>query len=390
MGNFSQLIEHKEHMEQQYYEVIRPLFDSMEEKISASEFYDIIESKAYIWNLNEGFKQSKSDFFELIQKTEDYELVFDKIECKRKLEEYLNKQLAVKMHQHELIQVKDKAIYYYQPFKNTRRKVNIEDEHLTEKPTLLNTKETGRLLIIGGNKHYGSSKKVFQVDECMNALILHSKLTIGRVGHSAVYINNKDIYVIGGYNADTNQWLASTETCYDAFNPGLRPRWEANANMNEARYYFGCCTWNNEFIFVFGGMNDTFMHETSEMSSKCLNTIERYSVECNRWDLIDLKTYQKFPFSSHLVAIHLPWDKDRILVLGGQTFNKKTQQFEKIGIVYKFDPIDEKLKECKELGATDKFIMGITDGVKQVAALGEDQLHLFDGTNWTQSNIDYD
>lgn len=75
-------------MEKQYYE-IRPLFDGMEEKIGASEFYDIIESKSYIWNLNETFKKSKTEFYELVTGAEDFELVFDKIECKRKLEEYL-------------------------------------------------------------------------------------------------------------------------------------------------------------------------------------------------------------------------------------------------------------------------------------------------------------
>lgn len=94
-----------------------------------------------------------------------------------------------------------------------------------EQPTLLNTKETGRLLIIGGNSGYRSSKKCYQVDECMNALNLHSKLNFGRVGHAAVYINNKDIYVIGGYNSNKNQWLASVETCYDAFNPDIKPEW---------------------------------------------------------------------------------------------------------------------------------------------------------------------
>jgi len=94
----------------------------------------------------------------------------------------------------------------------------------------------------------------------MNTLNLHSKLNLGRVGHSAVYINNKDIYVIGGYNADKNEWLATVEICYDAFNPdNIQPTWELGAEMEEPRYYFGCCTWNNEFIFVFGGMNDKFM-----------------------------------------------------------------------------------------------------------------------------------
>jgi hypothetical protein len=112
--------------------------------------------------------------------------------------------LAVKVHQHELIEVRDRAVFFYQPFEGKSRKVAIESNKLTENPTLVNTKETGRLLIIGGTKHYRSSNKVYQVDECMNTLNKHSTLNIGRVGHAAVYINNKDIYVIGGYNADNN------------------------------------------------------------------------------------------------------------------------------------------------------------------------------------------
>lgn len=92
-------------------------------------------------------------------------------------------------------------------------------------PTLLNTKELGKLIVIGGNKGYSSCKKVLIVDECMNNLILHSKLNTGRIGHSAVLVNNKDIYVIGGYNADKNIWLSSVEACIDAFNPDQKPEW---------------------------------------------------------------------------------------------------------------------------------------------------------------------
>lgn len=91
-------------------------------------------------------------------------------------------------------------------------------------------------------------------------------MNVGRVGHAAVYINNKDIYVIGGYNADQNNWLRSVEVCFDAFayvgskdKEVQPPTWETRAEMKEARYYFGCCTLNNQFIFVFGGMNDSFM-----------------------------------------------------------------------------------------------------------------------------------
>lgn len=379
------LEDQRDYMENHYYNIIRPLFDSMEEKISQSEFYDILESKAQVWKLNENFKIKKDEFYELVSGSADYELAFDKIECQKKLEEYLEKQLAKKMHQYELIEAKGNCITYYQPFQGTSRKVNIENKPLNQNPTLLNTKETGRLMIIGGNKGYRSSNKCYQVDECMNRLNLHSKLSVGRVGHAAVYVNNKDIFVIGGYNADKSLWLSSVETCYDAFNQDIKPRWQQMSEMNEARYYFGCCTWNNEFIFVFGGMNDKFMYQPQQdLQSKCLNSIERYSVECNRWDPIDLKTYQKFPPSSHIVAVHLPWDKDRILILGGQTYNKKLAKFENIGVVYKFDPIDEKLKACKDLEGKDRFLTNqiISDGHKQVAGLGETTLELFDGTNW--------
>ena len=55
-----------------------------------------------------------------------------------------------------------------------------------------------------------------------------------------------------------------------------------------------------------------------------------------------------------------------------------------MGFVYKFDPIDEKIKRCRDLALTDRFLMGmgINDGAKQVATLGEKKLHLFDGNTW--------
>ena len=76
-------------MEKQYFQ-IKPMYDKMEEKISVSEFFDIIESKADIWALNEAFKKSKTEFYDLVNSAEDFELIFDKIECRTKLEEYLH------------------------------------------------------------------------------------------------------------------------------------------------------------------------------------------------------------------------------------------------------------------------------------------------------------
>ena len=95
--------------------------------------------------------------------------------------------------------------------------MNIQDDHLTQNPTFLNTKELGRLMLLGGNQGYRSSNKVYYVDASMNNLIKHSKMLIGKVGHSALLLRNKDLIVIGGYNSDKNEWLKGTEVCQDAF-----------------------------------------------------------------------------------------------------------------------------------------------------------------------------
>jgi hypothetical protein len=83
-----QLQGQQEKMEAQYAQ-IKPQFDQMEAKIQTSEFFDILESKADVWHLNEAFKDSKREFYDLVQAHDDYELIFDKMECSKKLEEYL-------------------------------------------------------------------------------------------------------------------------------------------------------------------------------------------------------------------------------------------------------------------------------------------------------------
>ena len=65
------------------------------------------------------------------------------------------------MHQQELIEVRDSAVWYYHPFQNEHRRVVIEERKLAENPTVVTTKETGRLLLVGGTKGFRSSRKVY-------------------------------------------------------------------------------------------------------------------------------------------------------------------------------------------------------------------------------------
>lgn len=99
-------------MEAQYNE-IRPMYDNMEEKIQLGDFYDILESKGQIWQVNEAFKSENEEFHELMKNVEDSDLVFDKIECKKAISDYIKNNLILKIHTLEVLEVKEKVIHYY-------------------------------------------------------------------------------------------------------------------------------------------------------------------------------------------------------------------------------------------------------------------------------------
>lgn len=95
---------------------VEPTLQTMLENVEKSYFIDIIESKADVWQMNQRFDKAFNEFRELVDGAKDWELIFDKLECKQKLQEYLKVQLAVKVHRHELIEVRDSAVWFYHPF----------------------------------------------------------------------------------------------------------------------------------------------------------------------------------------------------------------------------------------------------------------------------------
>lgn len=61
----------------------------MHENVEKSYFIDIIECKAEVWQMNMRFDKAHTEFRTLVDNAQDWELIFDKLECKKKLEEYL-------------------------------------------------------------------------------------------------------------------------------------------------------------------------------------------------------------------------------------------------------------------------------------------------------------
>uniref|UniRef100_A0A1A9VZI0 Kelch-like protein diablo n=1 Tax=Glossina brevipalpis TaxID=37001 RepID=A0A1A9VZI0_9MUSC len=83
-----------------------------------------------------------------------------------------------------------------------------------------------------------------------------------RCYHSATALNGV-VYLMGGYNDNNDSRLRTTE-CYNPVNK----RWNRIAPMNNLRYNFGICSYN-DFVYAVGG------YDTS--------TVECYNPATDKW-----------------------------------------------------------------------------------------------------------
>ena len=91
------LVEQREILEREAAK-LAPKYQTMEGQIQLSEFVTIINAAKEIKNESEQFKQVREQFKEVVTDTLDYELIFDQVDCRNKLEQYVKVQLAVKPH----------------------------------------------------------------------------------------------------------------------------------------------------------------------------------------------------------------------------------------------------------------------------------------------------
>ena len=123
----------------------------------------------------------------------------------------------------------------------------------------------------------------------------------GRYGHSQIYSNGY-VFVIGGYNHDdeVGNQPSTLQSC-EKYTPADN-NWSNCSELSLPRAYAGCCQLNNEFIYIFGGLNG---YETT-------NTIEQYNIVLDKWTL----QYIKLPLKiAKIGAISI--DRNSILIAGG-------------------------------------------------------------------------
>ena len=89
------------------------------------------------------------------------------------------------------------------------------------------------------------------------------------------------------------------------------------AKLNVVRSGASVCSFNNEYLFCFGGLNNDGMIE--EM-------IERFSLRVNRWDVFTLVNYTSYLPLIETSCIQI--NNNQILILGGSSILTTEGDFE--------------------------------------------------------------
>lgn len=208
-------------------------------------------------------------------------------------------------------------ILYYVIEKNEWKSIKL-DPHSYPKSCEFNyyssaaTLPTGEIVITGGGITRAASifnfeqKKLRPLPE-MNEI---------RKEHATVYLND-GVYVLGGYDGKTYQFLSSCEK-YDP----EAGKWSFIQPMKTPKCAFGACAVNNRYLFTVGGYD----------GNQRLNIIERYDSLVNEWTTLDVKL--KDPLSN--CACFSPNDNSIVILGGGcnhgfsydvQTFNLTENKF---------------------------------------------------------------
>lgn len=166
--------------------------------------------------------------------------------------------------------------------------INVEFNYYSSSCTL----PSGDVLITGGgisnSVYLFSTQKALPFPRCP---MIHT-----RKEHASVFLNSY-VYVLGGYDGTTNQFLQTCER-YDL----EKDKWEPIPDMVLKKCAFGACTLNNRYIIVIGGYD----------GNARLDVIERYDTKEQNWEL--LKTNLHEPLSNSACFSER---ENQLTILGG-------------------------------------------------------------------------
>lgn len=125
-----------------------------------------------------------------------------------------------------------------------------------------------------------------------------------RYGHLSVYLNGI-LYCIGGFtHKDLPKEPPSTLGSCERFTVNAEKGWKEVNSLCEPRAFSSCITFNSQYLYVFGGMQDYTV----------LSSIEKYDTFADEWKIM----YFKLPMPiSKLGAVLI--DDENIIIAGGMS-----------------------------------------------------------------------
>ena len=175
----------------------------------------------------------------------------------------------------------------------------------------------GNIYLLGGSIPEQNQKisNIYYYDPRGKDLKTVGNMVNPRSSHSVCYINDC-IYIVGGFL--NKQDFTTNCEIFDI----NKEKAYAIAGLNLACAVPGICPFNDRFIFKFGGLTEGLVLN---------NTIERYDIGMNVWELIDAKfdmhdvlriDLKSFSLLSSCCCIQL--NKNEILVFGGYKANNES------------------------------------------------------------------
>ncbi|KRX03576.1 hypothetical protein PPERSA_04128 [Pseudocohnilembus persalinus] len=168
----------------------------------------------------------------------------------------------------------------------------------------------GQVVITGGVSCEIKDKKLnncYQLDFTNRKLLPIPSMILARSGHSLVYFQ-EEIYAIGGFS----EQMIFTSRC-EKFSFSEN-KWVEIAELNQRANNPTVCSFNNKYIFKFGGKFD---------DNKLNQFVEKYDPKINKWQIIQFSCPSFLTPNQTLLtsACCLQINRSQILIFGGTQEN---------------------------------------------------------------------
>ena len=205
----------------------------------------------------------------------------------------------------------NKNVVFYDVDKKVATKFTLNIEFNIPKFCRTVAAEDGRIFVIGGrDRQNACCDWMLEFKEATKTLVPKKPMLLKRSDFTPVCSGSEWIYVIGGNDAKIFY-----KTCekYDIEND----QWIKIANLNIGRDSAACCIFKEKLIYAFSGR---IKFDKKEIT----NTIERYSILADIWEMVELSPKSIWTPCDLGMAYQI--DSSSLVVFGGFDKDARTQE----------------------------------------------------------------